>query len=130
MANEVQIDPRYLSYDKADVEELLGKVDNADAEPTAESENMISSGAVHAALGGYPTKTEMNTALGDYETKEALNETLGDYSTTEQMNEALSTKMPATDIATEANVRGIVSNYNPDGDSSDSSDSGDSSDSE
>ena len=42
----------------------------------------------------------------------------------QQMNEALAGKMPATDIATEENVRSIVSNYTPDaGDSSDSSDS-------
>lgn len=98
MADKVTVDPRYLSYDKADVEELLGKVKNADAEPTAESKNMISSGAVAAALGN--------------------------YSTTEQMNEALAGKMPATDIATEESVRAIVSGYNPDavpsGDSSDS----------
>ena len=88
MANEVQIDPRYLSYDKAEVEDLLGKVEHADAEPTAESENMISSGAVASALGN--------------------------YSTTEQMNAALASKMDATDIATEESVRSIVSNYNPD----------------
>ena len=73
---------------KDEVEALLDKVNNADAEPTAESENMISSGAVAAALGN--------------------------YSTTEQMNEALAGKMPATDVATEENVRSIVSDYNPD----------------
>ena len=121
MANNVNVDPRYLSYDKADVEALLSKVDNADSVPTAESENMISSGAVAASLGNYSTTEQMNTALGDYETKEALAETLGDYSTTEQINEALAGKMPATDIATEENVRGIVSHYVPDTDSSDSS---------
>lgn len=48
--NGTTIDPRYLSYDKDDVQSLLDKVNNADAEPTAESENMISSGAVAAAL--------------------------------------------------------------------------------
>lgn len=63
MANEVTVDPRYLKYStKAEVEALLDKVNNADAEPTAESENMISSGAVAAALGNYPTKDEMAEA--------------------------------------------------------------------
>lgn len=62
MSNETIIDPRYLSYDKADVEALLQKVDNADSEPTKESENMIKSGAVHEALGNYPTKEEMAEA--------------------------------------------------------------------
>lgn len=85
MDNNVNIDPRYMKYDKADVEALLDKVNNADAEPTEESENMISSGAVAAALVN--------------------------YSTTEQMNEALAGKMPATDIATEESVRSIVSDY-------------------
>jgi hypothetical protein len=62
MANEVTVDPRYLSYDKAEVEELLGKVDNADAEPTEDSTNMISSGAVHEALGNYVAKEDLNEA--------------------------------------------------------------------
>lgn len=124
MANEVNIDPRYLSYDKEDVEALLEKVENPDTTPTEDSDALITSGGVKGALGSYVTSEAMNTALGEYETKEALNETLGDYSTTEQMNEALAGKMPATDIATEENVRSIVSNYTPDaGDSSDSSDS-------
>lgn len=63
MANEVTVDPRYLSYDKAEVEDLLGKVEHADAEPTAESGNMISSGAVHEALGNYNTKEEIDEML-------------------------------------------------------------------
>ena len=28
MANDVEINPRYLKYDKADVERLLGEVEN------------------------------------------------------------------------------------------------------
>ena len=103
MANEVTIDPRYLSYDKADVEELLGKVDHADDAPTADSENMIKSGAVAAALGNYSTTEQMNTKLEDYETKEALAETLNDYEKKEDMV-----------IASEENVRNIVSDYIPD----------------
>ena len=50
MVNKVQTDPRYLSYNKDEVEELLGKVENADSAPTKDSKNMISSGAVHAAM--------------------------------------------------------------------------------
>ena len=65
MANGVNIDPRYLSYDKEDVEALLGKVDNADDAPTAESENMIKSGAVAAALSSAvaEVKEEMPTLV-------------------------------------------------------------------
>lgn len=62
MANEVTVDPRYLSYNKADVEVLLGKVDNADAEPTEGSTNMISSGAVAAAL---TDMAEVGEKVGD-----------------------------------------------------------------
>jgi hypothetical protein len=63
MANEVTIDPRYMTYDKDEVQALLDKVNNADAEPTAESGNMISSGAVHEALGNYNTKEEIEEKL-------------------------------------------------------------------
>lgn len=52
MANESTVESRYMRYNKADVESLLDKIENADAEPTEESENMISSGAVAAALAG------------------------------------------------------------------------------
>lgn len=62
MENEVTVDPRYLSYNKADVETLLGKVDNADAEPTEGSTNMISSGAVAAAL---TDMAEVGEKVGD-----------------------------------------------------------------
>lgn len=62
MENEVTVDPRYLSYNKAGVEVLLGKVDNADAEPTEGSTNMISSGAVAAAL---TDMAEVGEKVGD-----------------------------------------------------------------
>lgn len=62
MADVVTVDPRYLKYDKDDVERLLDKVNNADEEPTAESENMISSGAVHRALGNYASKEDLTEA--------------------------------------------------------------------
>jgi len=32
MPNDVTIDPRYLTYDKAEVEDLLGRVKNAPSE--------------------------------------------------------------------------------------------------
>ena len=50
MANKVSIDPRYLSYDTPEVEALLGKVENPDTTPTAESGNLITSGGVKTAL--------------------------------------------------------------------------------
>lgn len=87
MGNNVNYDPRYMKYDKEDVEALLDKVNGADDAPTADSENMIKSGAVHAALGNYPTKEEMNAAL-------------------ESAHVDVS-------IADEEAVRGIVRNYIP-----------------
>lgn len=63
MADKVTVDPRYLKYStKAEVEALLDKVNDADSVPTENSENMIKSGAVHEALGNYPTKEEMAEA--------------------------------------------------------------------
>lgn len=63
MGNNVTVDPRYMKYrTKDEVETLLDKVNNADAEPTAESGNMISSGAVHEALGGYVAKEDLKVA--------------------------------------------------------------------
>ena len=71
MAGNVTVDPRYLKYStKAEVEALLDKVNNADAEPTAESENMIKSGAVHAALGNYATKQSVEDLAGAMPTLE------------------------------------------------------------
>jgi len=63
MGNNVTVDPRYMKYrTKDEVEALLDKVNNADAEPTAESGNMISSGAVHEALGSYVAKENLKMA--------------------------------------------------------------------
>lgn len=50
MANEVNVDPRYSKYTDKQIEDVLDKVHNADEQPTAESGNMISSGAVALAL--------------------------------------------------------------------------------
>lgn len=63
MGNNVTVDPRYMKYrTKDEVEALLDKVNNADAEPTAESGNMISSGAVHEALDNYVAKEDLKVA--------------------------------------------------------------------
>lgn len=62
MANEVTVDSRYMTYNKDEIQGLLDKVHNADAEPTAESENMISSGAVAAALENYVAKEGLKEA--------------------------------------------------------------------
>lgn len=62
MANEVTVDGRYMTYNKDEVQALLDKVHNADAEPTAESGNMISSGAVAAALENYVAKEDLKEA--------------------------------------------------------------------
>lgn len=88
MANEVTVDPRYMTYDKDEVQGLLDKVNNADTEPTAESENMISSGAVAKALGN--------------------------YATTESVTESLADKQDAMDEASEEDIRDIVKNWTPD----------------
>lgn len=62
MTNEVIVDPRYSKYNSKDMEAVFDKVHNADAEPTAESGNMISSGAVAAAL---TNMAEVGEKVGD-----------------------------------------------------------------
>lgn len=62
MENEVNVDPRYSKYSTQQIEDVLDKVHNADAEPTAESGNMISSGAVHEALDSYVAKDDLKMA--------------------------------------------------------------------
>jgi hypothetical protein len=46
MANEVTVDPRYLSYDKAELEALLNKVENELIPASEESVRSIVSGYV------------------------------------------------------------------------------------
>jgi len=60
--NNVTVDPRYMTYNKEEIQGLLDKVHNADAEPTAESTNMISSSAVAAAL---TDMAEVGEKVGD-----------------------------------------------------------------
>ena len=60
-----QVNPRYMKYQTAaQVQTLLEKVENADAEPTPESANMISSGAVSEALENFAALGEK---VGDVE---------------------------------------------------------------
>lgn len=88
MANEVNVDPRYSKYSSQQIEDVLDKVHNADEQPTAESGNMISSGAVAAALGNYNTK--------------------------EEVTELLSDKQDTMTEASEEEIRNIVRNWSPD----------------
>ena len=81
--NNATVDPRYMTYNKDEVQALLDKVNNADAEPTAESENMISSGAVHTALGNYPTKEEMAEAT-TIATEESVRSIVKDWQSEEE----------------------------------------------
>lgn len=53
MANEkVDIDPRYLSYSKDEVEAILKQVEKVDAAPKPDSDYPVSSSGVFAALHG------------------------------------------------------------------------------
>lgn len=44
------VDPRYLSYSKNEVQELLDKVNIPDAAPTQDSDNLVTSGGVYSAI--------------------------------------------------------------------------------
>ena len=48
--NNVKVESRYLSYNKAAVERILGQVDQIDETPTAGSDNVVKSGGVTAAI--------------------------------------------------------------------------------
>ncbi len=50
MANDVTIDLRYSKYTNKEIERILDSVETIDTEPTADSPNPVSSGAVAAAL--------------------------------------------------------------------------------
>lgn len=77
MAKDVTVSPRYLPYDKDDVERILGQVETLDDTPTEESENPVKSGGVAAAIAelnntftNYPTTEQMNTALAPLQVTE------------------------------------------------------------
>lgn len=46
------VESRYLKYNKAEVERILGSVEHVDDTPTEESDNPVKSGGVNAALVG------------------------------------------------------------------------------
>ena len=48
--NKTNINPRYLTYNKDEVQALLSKVNHPDATPTAGSDELITSGGVAAAI--------------------------------------------------------------------------------
>lgn len=59
------VDPRYLSYDKQDVERILGSVEHIDEAPTEESDSPVSSGGVAEALKGYYADEDIELADED-----------------------------------------------------------------
>ena len=54
--DRTKVDPRYLSYDKQEVERILGSVEHIDSAPVPESTNPITSGAVAEALDNVQEK--------------------------------------------------------------------------
>lgn len=62
MADNVNIDPRYMRYDKADVERILGSVEHIDDTPMEESDNPVKSrgvaAAIRQAIEGIPKASE------------------------------------------------------------------------
>ena len=71
MANDnVTVDPRYSKYNSKEMEAVFDKVHNAEAVPTAESENMISSGAVYEAMAGIASVGDKVGEVSDEEPEE------------------------------------------------------------
>lgn len=59
----VEVDPRYLSYDKDDVERILDSVAEFDDIPTAGSGKPVKSGGVATALEGKLESEENNDPM-------------------------------------------------------------------
>lgn len=91
---DVNINPRYLTYNKDEVQTILSQVEHIDTTPTEDSSNPVTSGGVKNELDKYTT-TEVLTAL-------------------------LANKQDALTVASEADVRSLVTEYGSDaqGDSS------------
>lgn len=68
--NNVKVESRFMKYNKAEVDDLLDKVHNADTEPTEGSANMISSGAVSEALSNMASIGEKVDEVIDEESEE------------------------------------------------------------
>lgn len=50
MANDVNVDPRYLRYNKDDVERILGSVEAFDSVPIKNSNKPVKSGGIAKAI--------------------------------------------------------------------------------
>lgn len=50
MANEVTVDPRYMKYDKDEMDSILASVEHFDNSPTENSDNPVKSGGVATAI--------------------------------------------------------------------------------
>lgn len=97
---QITINPRFLTYDKDKVQQILDSVAHIDDTPTPDSNYPVKSGAVAAAIA--QTITEMTEALAQ-------------YTTTEQLNKLLAAKQDAIPMADEQEIRSIVRDYDPDG---------------
>lgn len=56
MANETTVDPRYMAYDKDEMDRILASVEHIDDTPTSGSNNVVKSGGVAAAFGAADEK--------------------------------------------------------------------------
>ncbi|MBQ9646169.1 MAG: hypothetical protein IJV24_07420 [Prevotella sp.] len=83
----VNINPRYLTYNKDEVQDILDGVKQVDEAPAADSKYPVSSGGVHKELRKY-TNTEALTQL-------------------------LAGKQDNIGVANEADVRALVTDYSP-----------------
>lgn len=92
MANQVTINKRYLTYNKAEAQDILDSVSQIDDTPTDGSQYPVKSGGVKAALDN--------------------------YTTTSHLNELLAGKQDSMTVAQEADVRSIVTGYSGDDSSS------------
>ena len=65
------VNNRYMKYETAEeVQALLEKVENADAQPTSQSDNMISSGAVYEAMANIASVGDKVGEVPDEEPEE------------------------------------------------------------
>ncbi len=83
--SNVVINPRYLSFDKDEVQQILSSVQQIDNVPRQGSNYPVSSSAVAAVLAG--------------------------YTTTEELEQMLKGKQDSTPVAEESEVRSIVTSY-------------------
>lgn len=82
---DVIVDPRYLTYKTAEVQEILDGVKEVDETPKAGSPYPVSSGGMHSMMAG--------------------------YTTTEQLAVLLDGKQDTVTVADETGVRSIVTDY-------------------